>query len=106
MTVLILGLLIFMSALGRAMTGTIVALARTRPPAHDIPSYEQAFRILIQPAALLIRKFDHMSTESIFALLALNSLLWGIGISAVIGLFRRRRPQMFREDKAEMPILE
>lgn len=73
------------------MAGMILALTRRRPPVHDTSSYETALRILIQPSALVIRQFNQLSTESIVSILALNSLLWGIVVAAVIALFRRRR---------------
>jgi hypothetical protein len=106
MTVFILGLMIFMNALGRAMAGMVVALSRARAPGHDRPIYETAFTILIQPAGSLIRQFDHVSTEWVFAVLAFNSLLWGIVISAMVAIFRKRRPKSIQNNPAETPILE
>jgi hypothetical protein len=35
-----------------------------------------------------------------------NSLLWGIAIAFVIGIFRRRRSRKSRADQMETPILE
>jgi hypothetical protein len=93
-TVLILWFMIIMNALGRAMAGMVALLTRGRAAAPGGPVDETALSILIQPAGMVIRRFDHLPIQWLVVILVLNSLLWGIVIAAVIGIFRKRRPKI------------
>jgi len=106
MAVLMLGMLVFINALGRAMGNFAAAFARARPGAHDAAGYETAFTVLVQPVGLLLRRFDHISSEWLFALVALNSLLWGLVFAMLIGLVRWLRRSPTKPALDNMPIIE
>ena len=106
LAVLTLGMLIFMNAFGRAMF-QVGPFARARPQAAPHPAgYEIAFSILIQPAALLLPQFDHLSPPFALGLAALNSLVWGIAFAIVIALIRRLFGRAKKSAPERMPIVE
>jgi hypothetical protein len=88
MAVLTLGMMIFMSALGRTLF-RVAPRAHPRPPAPANPAYENAFSILVHPAAWLLPEFQQLPTPVALGVAALNSLAWGVAAAVVIGLIRR-----------------
>jgi hypothetical protein len=68
-----------------------LAAGRGVPPAVDLLWRTVGAPVFLAPDVVLDRIGDHVGDTALFLFFALNSLMWGVAISLVTCLTRRRR---------------